>query len=76
MLDELSTVALTEDLAEHGLRRGDLGTIVLVHLENGYEVEFIALDGESIAVVSLSPSQVRAVGKREIAQARAIENVS
>jgi hypothetical protein len=76
MLDELSTVALTEDLPAHGLRRGDLGTIVLVHAGKGYEVEFLTLDGENIAVASLHLNQVRPVGKREVAQARALEPVS
>lgn len=71
-LDELSSVALTEDLAEYGLPLGDLGTIVLVHSGKGYEVEFMTLNGETIAVASLRPSQVRAVGKCEVAQARAL----
>jgi hypothetical protein len=49
---------------------------VLLHGDAGYEVEFVALDGETIAIASLSTSQVRAIGPREIAQARAIETVS
>jgi hypothetical protein len=73
MMKELETVILTEDLPEHGLRRGDLGTVVLVHGERGYEVEFMTLDGETVAVTSLFPHQVRSVARREIAQARAIE---
>ena len=72
MLKELETIVLTEDLPEHGLVRGDLGTIVLVHAPGGYEVEFMTLDGETIAVVSLHSHQVRPVGRREIAQARAV----
>ena len=72
MIKELDTVVLTEDLADHGLLRGDLGTVVLVHPVGGYEVEFITLDGETIAVVSLYPHQVRPVARREIAQARAV----
>lgn len=76
MFDELSTVALTEDLPEYGLRVGDLGTIVLIHTGKGYEVEFMTLDGETIAVVSLRSQQVRAVGKREVAQARALAPAS
>lgn len=31
MMDELDRFVLTEDLSEHGLRAGDLGTIVMVH---------------------------------------------
>ena len=75
MIEELNQVVLTVDLPEHGLVRGDIGTVVLLHGEEGYEVEFVALDGETIAVASLSTSQVRPIGPREIAQARAIEAV-
>ena len=46
---------------------------MLVHRDNrGYEVEFVTLDGETVAVVSLLPAQLRPVGPREIAQARVI----
>jgi Domain of unknown function (DUF4926) len=72
MINELETVVLTTDLAEHGLKAGDLGTVVLVHTHGGYEVEFMALDGETVAVVSLSPDQVRAVRHHEIAHARLV----
>lgn len=73
MLRELETVVLTTDLPEHGLNRGDIGTVVLVHDGKGYEVEFVTLDGETVAVVSLFLDQVRPVGPREIAHARAVE---
>ncbi len=73
MIRELDSVVLTLDLPEHGLARGDIGTVVLLHGEEGYEVEFVALDGETLAVVSLSTNQVRTIGPREIAQARPIE---
>ncbi|MBM4050406.1 MAG: DUF4926 domain-containing protein [Planctomycetes bacterium] len=74
MINELDRVVLTEDMPERDLRRGDIGTVVLVHRGGaGYEVEFITLDGETVAVVSLSPSQIRPIGRREIAHARALE---
>jgi hypothetical protein len=73
MVKELDTVVLTEDLAEHGLKRGDVGTVVLLHGDRGYEVEFVSLKGETLAVVSLAAHQVRPLGEREIAQARAVE---
>ena len=74
-MKELESVVLTVDLPEHGLKRGDLGTIVLVHhRDRGYEVEFVALDGEAVAVVSLFASQVRPIGRREIAHARRMPN--
>jgi hypothetical protein len=71
MTQELDRVVLTTALPEHGLQAGDLGTVVLVHRDNqGYEVEFVTLNGERVAVVSLFPSQLRPIGQREIAQAR------
>jgi hypothetical protein len=73
MIKELDTVVLTEDLTEHGLKRGDVGTVVLLHGDAGYEVEFVSLKGETLAVVSLAAGQVRPLGEREIAQARPVE---
>ena len=63
MIQELDSVVLTIDLPEYGLERGDIGVVVLVHRNDaGYEVEFVTLDGETVAVVSLFPSQVRPIG--------------
>ena len=72
---ELESVVLTSDLAEYGLERGDVGTIVLVHRGGkGYEAEFVALDGENVAVASVLAAQVRPVARREIAHARPVSN--
>ena len=74
MINELDSVILTSDLPEHRLRAGDVGTVVLVHRDGeGFEVEFVALDGETVAVVSLFSTQVRPIGKREITHARKVE---
>ena len=73
---ELDSVVLARDLPDHGLRSGDVGTVVLVHPGGGYEVEFVTLDGQTLAVVSLSEQQVRPVGRHEIANARAIDDLS
>ena len=55
------------------LEQGDIGTVVLIHQGGkGYEVEFVTLDGETVAVVSLFAAQVRPIGSREIAHARMI----
>ena len=55
MIKELDDVILACDLPEHGLSAGDIGTVVLVHRgAAGYEVEFTALDGDTIAVATLS----------------------
>jgi hypothetical protein len=73
MIRELDRVVLTTDLPEYRLKKGDIGTVVLVHQGGkGYEVEFVTLDGEAVAVVSLFDTQLRPIGHREIAQARVI----
>jgi len=64
---------LASDLLEHGLKRGDVGTVVLVHPGGGYEVEFMMLDGETLAVVSLREDQLRPIGRRKIAHARPVQ---
>ena len=74
MIQELDSVILTVDLPEHGLKSGDLGTVVLTHHQRkGYEVEFATLDGETIAVTSVFASQVRPVGHHEIAHVRVLD---
>lgn len=70
-MTELDLVVLTQELPGEGLRAGDIGTVVLVHQGGaGYEVEFSALGGGTIAVVTLAADDVRPVGDREIAHAR------
>lgn len=74
MITELDRIVLTTDLPEHNLKEGDIGTVVLVHQNGqGYEVEFMTLDGETVAIVSLFAAHVRPIGRREIAHARIIE---
>jgi hypothetical protein len=76
MIQKLDSVVLTTDLPEYSLKRGDMGTVVLTHRDGqGYEVEFMTLDGETLAVVSLLASQVRPIGRREVAHARMVESV-
>ena len=71
MINELDRIVLHSDLPEHSLQKGDIGTVVLVHgAGKGYEVEFVSLDGETVAVVSLLEREVRPIGRREIAHAR------
>lgn len=75
MIQELDSVVLTIDLPEYGLERGDIGAVVLVHRNDaGYEVEFVTLDGGTVAVVSLFPSQVRSIRQGEIAHARRVQH--
>lgn len=73
MMQECDNVVLTVDLPQFGLASGDIGTIVMLHASGtGYEVEFVALDGETIAVTSLLATQVRPILHREIAHVRRV----
>ncbi len=72
MIQELDSVVLTVDLPEHGLEKGDVGTVVLCHDTEGYEVEFMTLTGETVAVVSLPVGKLRSIAPKEIAHVRAI----
>jgi hypothetical protein len=76
MMRELDVVALVADLPEHGLKPGDVGTVVLTHGDAGYEVEFMTLGGETLTVASLSAQQIRPIGRREIAHVRSMEGVA
>lgn len=74
MIHELERVILNTDISQYSLKQGDIGTVVLVHQgEKGYEVEFITLDGETVAVVSLDHKQIRPISNKEIAHARLIK---
>ena len=70
-INELDAVALTGDLPEHGLVRGDVGTAVLVHGHGaGFEVEFIGYDGHTVALLTLERGQVRPLDTHDIPHAR------
>ena len=71
MIEEFSHAILTVDVPEHGLRAGDVGTVVMVHEAGaGYTVEFMTLGGETVAVVTVPGDGVRPAGPDEIAHAR------
>ena len=53
----LDVVALTEDLPERGLRRGQVGTVVEVLAESVYEVECSDNDGRTYATLALRGDQ-------------------
>jgi Domain of unknown function (DUF4926) len=56
----LDTVATVRDIPEFGIKAGDVGVIVetFTDPEEAYEVEFCNANGETIATVSLLPSQM------------------
>jgi len=50
----LDTVVLDRDLAENGLRKGDLGSVVEIYEPDGLEVEFVTASGRSAALLTLN----------------------
>ena len=75
MIKELDSVVLVSDVPEHGLKSGDIGTVVMIHGGGkGFEIEFVALDGETIAVATLPAEKVRPVRHGEIPHARRVAN--
>lgn len=76
MIKQLETVVLTEGMAKHGLKRGDAGTVVLLHGDAGYEVEFVSLKGQTLTAATLASHQGRPLGETEIAQARIVESTA
>jgi len=54
----LDVVALTEDVPKHGLRRGEVGTVVERWEDGAFEVEFSDDSGEAYAFVALRADQL------------------
>lgn len=71
MFKELDTVVLTRAIKEYGLKKGDLGTIVHLYSDKkAMEVEFVAASGNTIAVITLTPKDIRSMDKHEILHVR------
>jgi hypothetical protein len=71
----LDVVVLEEDLPTHGLKRGDLGTVVEVHSPTAIEVEFVTASGRTQALVTLPPSAVREVADDDLVAVRPAKRV-
>ena len=73
-------VALRTNVAEYGLRRGAVATIVDHHPvregEDGYSLEVFNALGETIAVVVVSESQISPMARNEVLQIRVLEKAS
>ena len=71
MIAEHDSVVLTKDLPASGLVSGDVG--VVVHVYRGgaaYEVEFVSLDGSTIAVETLEGPAVRPAARSDVPHVR------
>lgn len=72
MYAEHDVVVLTRDLPAEGLPARDVGAVVGRYAAGGYEVEFTAADGSTIAVVTLAGDDIRPRRRREILHVREV----
>jgi hypothetical protein len=76
MIKEHDCVVLTADLPDEKLEAGDVGTVVHIHKGGvAYEVEFMTLDGHTVAVATVPSDQLRPVSRRDISHVRELQAV-
>ena len=73
MIKENECVVLAQDLPEDGLKTGNVGTVVHIHRDAAaYEVEFVTFTGQTVAVATVLPIQLRPVSRRDISHVRSL----
>ena len=71
MITEHASVILTEDIPSSDLEAGDVGVVVHIHRDDkAYEVEFMSLDGGTLAIQTLKANQIREARSRDIPHVR------
>ena len=71
MIHEHDCIVLTQDIGDEGLKAGDVGTVVHIHPDAAaYEVEFMTLTGQTLAVTTVLPTQIRPVSARDVSHVR------
>jgi hypothetical protein len=76
VIREHDRAVLTCDIPDEHLVAGDVGTVVHVYRSGkAYEVEFMTLNGDTVAVVTVEAKQVRPVRKRDLSHARPLAEV-
>ena len=71
MIKEHERVVLTHDMPDQGLKAGDVGTVVHIYNDGAaFEIEFFALDGRTLDVVTVEYDHVRHVDRRDMLHVR------
>jgi hypothetical protein len=71
MIHEHDCVVLTHDLPAEGLQAGDVGAVVHIHPDGAaFEVEFVTLTGQTVAVATVLSSHLRPVSSRDVSHVR------
>lgn len=68
----LDTAVLNRPIPAHGLRRGDIGAVVEIHSQRALEVEIVLGSGETQALLTLRPRDLRPLRKDELLSARLV----
>lgn len=77
MIEELDFVVLTHDIKEHGLKTGDVGTVVHCYDDKiGFEVEFVTAEGKTVAVLTLTTKDIRPFDNAEILHTRELTQLA
>ncbi len=74
--EKLEIVVLAQDIPEHGLRAGDLGTVVEIYPEGGVEVEFVRGSGATQALLTLDERDVRKIDAHDLLATRRLAKVT
>jgi hypothetical protein len=71
MLKEHDRVVLTVDYPDYDLEAGDVGTVVHIYgNHSAYEIEFFALNGRTLDVVTVESDHVRPISHRDVLHVR------
>ncbi len=71
MIEEHERAILLVDLPQHSLQAGDVGIVVHQYRDGAaYEIEFFALDGHTLDVVTVAATHVRPVSRRDVLHVR------
>lgn len=74
--EKLEVVVLAHDIPEHGLRAGDLGTVVEIYPAGGVEVEFVRGSGFTQALLTLNERDVRKIDSHDLLTTRRLAEVT
>ncbi len=74
--EKLEIVVLAHDIPEHGLRAGDLGTVVEIYPGVGVEVEFVRGSGVTQALLTLSEQELRKIDSHDLLATRRLAEVT
>jgi len=76
MVKEHERVVLLKDLSEMGLQKNDVGTVIHIHKGGkAFEVEFMTLHGDTVAIATLQSLDIRPVTPMDITHTRQLAHV-